>query len=664
MSAATAAAAAAAAVLALWFDGDAAENYRLKWFASSSSGRQAAIDARLRADFSSTLRGAEGGACREWRGTPRGALALVVLLDQFSRHIYRSAPDAAQRIAANDSIALDVAVALLDELERSAGSALPLGFSVAQCVFALMPLRHTPTEARLHRVLRWVARLEAVSSTATDVELVVRFRRATSRQLEGVLDRATPFSRLAPGALQADIDAAILEHGAFAADESELLEHPLVATAHRFLHARFFARAADGSTSAERPKAVAISLSGGVDSMVLVKIIACLRNGGCRAFATLPSAQRRGRGKQQRRRVAGAAAPAEKPAEAPTEENEARGGGALPAPFDVVAVHIDYGNRAESGAEAAYVERYCASLGVHFRKRRVDEVKRGVTERSAYERCARDARFDAYRAAIGEFGSKTGVVFGHHRGDVQENVISNVMKGGSLLDVSGVAGVGVVEGVEIWRPLLAHPKAHILQFAHRYGVPYFRDTTPRWSTRGKLRQKLVPLLEDMYGDGVLEKLSALAAQSAELGALVDTHIFAPFHAGIKRSALGVWAHCAPWATQPHFFWAQMLRSMCHGSGYSMVKARAVNSFLERLRPDPAICYKPATLAQFPRNGWIPLKKGQRSLLRDGTLYIFAPRVFASLGNPVVERDSAVATGEFLCTVTFHTNIAHSLTRSP
>ena len=298
----------AARVLALWFDGDAADNYRSKWFASSSSGRQAAIDAQLRADFSSTLRGAEGGACREWRETPGGALALVVLLDQFSRHIYRSAADAAQRIAANDVVALDVAGALLDELERTSDSALPLGFSVAQCVFALMPLRHTPTEARLQRVLRWIARLEALSNGGTDVELVMRFRRATSRQLEGVLDRATPFSRLAPGALQADIDAAILEHGTFAADESELPAHPLVATIHRFLHARFFARAADGSASTERPKAVAVSLSGGVDSMVLVKIIACLRDGGCRAFATLPSAlRRRRRGKQQRWREGGGA---------------------------------------------------------------------------------------------------------------------------------------------------------------------------------------------------------------------------------------------------------------------------------------------------------------------------------------------------------------------
>ena len=33
-----------------------------------------------------------------------------------------------------------------------------------------------------------------------------------------------------------------------------------------------------------------------------------------------------------------------------------------------------------------------------------------------------------------------------------------------------------------------------------------RDTTPSWSMRGRLRRELLPLLRDMYGDGVAERL--------------------------------------------------------------------------------------------------------------------------------------------------------------
>jgi tRNA(Ile)-lysidine synthase TilS/MesJ len=49
-------------------------------------------------------------------------------------------------------------------------------------------------------------------------------------------------------------------------------------------------------------------------------------------------------------------------------------------------VHIDYGNRTESTAEAQYCEWFCKKLGIVFRKRRIDEVTRGQTKRDEYEK--------------------------------------------------------------------------------------------------------------------------------------------------------------------------------------------------------------------------------------------------------------------------------------
>lgn len=48
------------------------------------------------------------------------------------------------------------------------------------------------------------------------------------------------------------------------------------------------------------------------------------------------------------------------------------------------AVHIDYGNRPESSVEADFVGRYCKSLDIKFRCRKIDEVTRGVTSRDDY----------------------------------------------------------------------------------------------------------------------------------------------------------------------------------------------------------------------------------------------------------------------------------------
>ena len=121
----------------------------------------------------------------------------------------------------------------------------------------------------------------------------------------------------------------------------------------------------------------------------------------------------------------------------------------------------------------------------------VSEVTRGVTARDEYEKQSRRIRFDAYAELMSRTGARA-VFFGHHKGDVQENVISNVMRGGGLLELGGMAAASTVNHVRIWRPMLAHGKPDVLTHAHAYGVPYFKDSTPEWSTRGKLRNQAPP----------------------------------------------------------------------------------------------------------------------------------------------------------------------------
>jgi hypothetical protein len=59
-------------------------------------------------------------------------------------------------------------------------------------------------------------------------------------------------------------------------------------------------------------------------------------------------------------------------------------------------------------------------------------------------------------------------------------------------------------------------------------VPYFKDSTPSWSTRGKLRNQLLPLLLDMYGSGCLQNLTQLARESDATRALVQDNLYQPF----------------------------------------------------------------------------------------------------------------------------------------
>jgi uncharacterized protein (DUF924 family) len=92
------------AVLDYWFAGDLETAYETKWFVQAGSAAQLALDADIRTRFGELLASAERGELDgAWSRTPQAALALIVLLDQLSRHVHRG--DAAA-VAANDVRAL------------------------------------------------------------------------------------------------------------------------------------------------------------------------------------------------------------------------------------------------------------------------------------------------------------------------------------------------------------------------------------------------------------------------------------------------------------------------------------------------------------------------------------------------------------------------------
>lgn len=91
---------AARAVAEFWF----VESGRKKWFRGGP-----AFDADIRARFSAHYAAAAAGLLDHWRATPTGALALILILDQFSRNMFRR--DA--RAFAQDARCRDIAGAAI-----------------------------------------------------------------------------------------------------------------------------------------------------------------------------------------------------------------------------------------------------------------------------------------------------------------------------------------------------------------------------------------------------------------------------------------------------------------------------------------------------------------------------------------------------------------------
>ena len=138
----------ARAVLDFWFGapGSATDGKpRAEWFRKSD-----AFDREIERRFAPLIERALAGGLRDWDAQPQSALARILLLDQFTRNVYRDTP----RAFAGDSLALAAARALV---ASGADRALP----AQQRAFAYLPFEHAEDLALQDESLRLFTRLDA-----------------------------------------------------------------------------------------------------------------------------------------------------------------------------------------------------------------------------------------------------------------------------------------------------------------------------------------------------------------------------------------------------------------------------------------------------------------------------------------------------------------------
>lgn len=121
-------------ILDFWFgklplDRDELEQRMAVWFADSRKDRR--LDHAIRDRFGDAMQRAASGELDSWASSPRRSLALILLLDQFPRNVYRGGA----RAFATDARALETS---LTGIEQGADGAL----DPIERFFYYMPLQH------------------------------------------------------------------------------------------------------------------------------------------------------------------------------------------------------------------------------------------------------------------------------------------------------------------------------------------------------------------------------------------------------------------------------------------------------------------------------------------------------------------------------------------
>lgn len=139
-------------ILKFWFDDITPD----KWWAVDE-----AFDAHIRERFLPVLEQAKHGELFAWRSEPKGRLAEVIVLDQFSRNVYRGTADA----FAQDGLAL-----VLAQEAIAAGAHKPL--SPLERSFLYLPFMHSESKV----IHEWAERLYRDNGIAENYDFELRHK--------------------------------------------------------------------------------------------------------------------------------------------------------------------------------------------------------------------------------------------------------------------------------------------------------------------------------------------------------------------------------------------------------------------------------------------------------------------------------------------------------
>jgi tRNA(Ile)-lysidine synthase len=191
------------------------------------------------------------------------------------------------------------------------------------------------------------------------------------------------------------------------------------------------------------------------------------------------------------------------------------------------AAHLDHGLRgSEAERDAAAVAAWGKTLGVPVTMERAGPLDR---RGGSLQRAARAARYTFLERVADQVGAHR-IALGHTRDDVAETLLLNLLRGAGL---RGLAGIPPVRG-RLIRPFIAIPRESILAYARAQRVPWVEDSSNRSPVyrRNRIRAELIPALAKTYN----LKVSEVLARTAAILRAEDAYLDSLAQAALRRSA--------------------------------------------------------------------------------------------------------------------------------
>lgn len=182
--------------------------------------------------------------------------------------------------------------------------------------------------------------------------------------------------------------------------------------------------------------------------------------------------------------------------------------------FELSAIHVHHGLSPNADQWAAFCQSMCAALDIPCH---VARVTLADTTGQGLERAAREARYSAFKAIDGDI-----LCLAHHQNDRAETLLLNLFRGAGVQGLAGVPDQRQIADKLLLRPLIDIPRAALLAWANAHDLQWIDDESNRdlRFRRNYIRHRVLPTISEQF-PGVVQVLARTAALMQEQSTLLD-----------------------------------------------------------------------------------------------------------------------------------------------
>lgn len=165
----------------------------------------------------------------------------------------------------------------------------------------------------------------------------------------------------------------------------------------------------------------------------------------------------------------------------------------------------------ESNRDEAFVQQLCQKFDIPLHVTHFDTTDYARTHRISIEMAARELRYQWFETLRQSIGAKV-IAVAHHRDDSVETFLLNLIRG---TGINGLKGIAPKNGYVV-RPLLQESRENILDYLQHLNQDYVTDSTNLQDEymRNKIRLNLLPLMKEL-NPSVSESIAATTERLAD-----------------------------------------------------------------------------------------------------------------------------------------------------